>query len=317
MILSLEDVAKAKRTPRPEWQDTVPADVEQRHAYAIAARHVGKFARAYRQAVGDMSSAVSDKALEAAIRTQNPEAVIDAIPFAEPGQRGTIWSRASRRFDSASGSLIEESGRAELKRLGFELPDPVQKAAFTLDNPFSIPWIEANTAKLITDLNASSQRAIRETVARGFREGFPPRDMAKEIRSVIGLTAREAKAVTRRRTQLLAEGLNATVAGKRAEAYAAQLLRQRARRIARTETIRAENQGLRDSWQAASDAGLVPATAEKEWFAAMGSNRTCPICIGLDGDKVPVDQPFMSAIVGAVDMPPAHSMCRCSAGLVL
>jgi len=74
--------------------------------------------------------------------------------------------------------------------------------------------------------------------------------------------------------------------------------------IARTETVRLANQGLKDLY-------LENKIKSYRWLTAL-DERTCPICEALDG------QVFETRDGEAgVNMPPAHSMCRCSmVGLV-
>jgi len=74
--------------------------------------------------------------------------------------------------------------------------------------------------------------------------------------------------------------------------------------IARTETVRLANQGLKDLY-------LENQIKSYRWLTAL-DERTCPECEALDG------QVFETRDGEAgISMPPAHSMCRCSmVGLV-
>jgi len=74
--------------------------------------------------------------------------------------------------------------------------------------------------------------------------------------------------------------------------------------IARTETVRVANIGLRDMY-------IDNDVSSFRWLTAL-DERTCPICEGLNG-QVFLTKDGMSG----VNMPPAHSLCRCSiVGLV-
>jgi SPP1 gp7 family putative phage head morphogenesis protein len=83
-------------------------------------------------------------------------------------------------------------------------------------------------------------------------------------------------------------------------------------RIARTETATAYVQGRNEEWR---ESGRVVA---REWLL---SGNPCPICRGLAGKIVPLDQPFVrageqignSGIIASRDIwnVPAHPNCSC------
>ena len=69
--------------------------------------------------------------------------------------------------------------------------------------------------------------------------------------------------------------------------------------ITRTETVRLANLGLKDMYKEND-------VTSYRWLTAL-DERTCPICEGLNG------QVFLTKDgTSGVNMPPAHSMCRCS-----
>lgn len=318
-----------RRRPRPRWQDTRPEDVEQRTAYAIAADEAPKFARVIRQAMRDVRAGVDEQAFRAAVRARDIEGVVQAFEWSNPAAPGAspVWESVERRVINAYGRAIERSGQAELRRQGIELREPppnpveiVKRFQFeTLDNPFSKPWAEANAARLVQQVSDSTQSAIRDVITDAFEENRAPITLRGELsdillddtESMLGLTAREAQAVVNRRNQLaFVEGIadEAFVEGS-VRQYAEQLLRLRAMRIARTETIDAEAGGLMDSWRVAQEQGLVVQGAHKEWIASSGSGRTCKICLELDGQIVPLDENFQSSFVGDLFRPPSHPHC--------
>lgn len=72
-------------------------------------------------------------------------------------------------------------------------------------------------------------------------------------------------------------------------------------RLARTEAMNAANEG---ALQAMKASGVF---THKEWFAHAGA---CPICAGLDGEVVPIDNVFSEG----ESRPPQHPNCRCTIG---
>lgn len=179
--------------------------------------------------------------------------------------------------------------------------------AFDAVNPEAIAWAERHAAELVTDITTEARAAIRTIVTDSFGSGMPPSDVAKLIRSSIGLTERDAAAVMKKQLQDLASGMNSAKATARAERYSAKLLRARATTIARTEGMRAANEGQRQLWEQAKQAGLLSGREMKVWITA----DPCPICAPLEGETVGIDESFSIGFD-----PPAHPRCRCTIGIV-
>jgi SPP1 gp7 family putative phage head morphogenesis protein len=93
--------------------------------------------------------------------------------------------------------------------------------------------------------------------------------------------------------------------------YEERLLRNRARNIARTETILAAEEGRNQAWEQAQERGAIAQDQEREWLTAE-DERVCPICGPLDGERVGLREAFS----GGFSHPPAHPQCRCSTVLV-
>lgn len=80
----------------------------------------------------------------------------------------------------------------------------------------------------------------------------------------------------------------------------------RANTIARTETAQAFEAA---NQQAMKESGVVQS---KTWLTAQ-DERTCMICVPLEGTTVPLDQPFP----GGVEPGSAHVSCRCTSIAVI
>ncbi len=89
----------------------------------------------------------------------------------------------------------------------------------------------------------------------------------------------------------------------------------RAEMIARTETMRASNEGQQEAWDQAVTAGLLTGNEQQEWITA-DDEATCPICDPMDGVTVGLDEMF-EVDGDEIDGPPAHPNCRCTLGLSL
>lgn len=199
---------------------------------------------------------------------------------------------------------------------------------FDVHNPEAVAWAEKHAAELVAEVSEESRRAIRRIVARAFTDKMPPRQSAKLIRNVVGLTEVQADAVINLQQKVLTSPGSLIYAGKTPirvpkagmpearldgiiQKYADRLTRHRAMTIARTETMMASNQGQALLWSQAQARGELPRTLKHEWIASF-SERTCPICSALNGEVVEVGKPFSAGVTN----PPAHPSCRCTTGLV-
>jgi hypothetical protein len=201
-------------------------------------------------------------------------------------------------------------GSAEAERLGL-------RASFAVDNPFAIQFAREHVPNLVVETTFDTQMALSAVIRQGFLEQRTPTWMAGEIRSIVGLTSRQAESVLRIRRALEGQGASQAQIDKAAGRQQDRLLRQRATLIARTETIRANAAGTQAAWMQGRAEGALPAGARRRWIAGPGE-RTCPICSGLaDLDPVSINEPFRSQESGSIFLPPAHPACRCTVALVL
>lgn len=182
--------------------------------------------------------------------------------------------------------------------------------AFDVTNPEAVAWVNQNAGLLIREITEETRLAVRAIIKRSFEDGIPPREAAKLVRSVVGLTERQAQAVANLRARLVAKGVNKSRVTARTSAYADKLLRNRALTIARTETMRASNEGQQQLWRQARQGGYLSPSVKREWIAT-DDERTCPICGPLDGVVVGLEEPFKLGL----QAPPAHPRCRCTIGL--
>lgn len=158
------------------------------------------------------------------------------------------------------------------------LPDlrvAVDEVAFEFDatNPRTTEWITDHTGELIEGISSATRDSIRGLVESAFEEQFDVDELADHIGELLGDD-------------------------------------DRAERIARTETMRASNEGLLESWRQALDEELIEGDLKKEWITTP-DDRLCPVCEPLDGEQVGVDETFSVGVV----TPPAHPNCRCTMGL--
>jgi hypothetical protein len=141
---------------------------------------------------------------------------------------------------------------------------------FNASDPVAAKWAREHAAELATSLSDTTRQAIKDAVARQQETG---EDSYDDILDAVGDETR-------------------------------------AELIARTESMRAANEGQREAWDQAVEAGLLPDDARKVWIAA---GDPCPECEVLDGEEVDLGEDYPG---DGGDGPPLHPNCRCTEGVV-
>jgi hypothetical protein len=207
---------------------------------------------------------------------------------------------------------------------------------FALVNPRAVRFAEEQTGQLLQHITDSPSRAIRDVIVRGQTDAVNVRSQAQQIRRIIGLSDRDARATNRFFFGSLQEGIREARVHELADRMGNRLLRARAENIARTETIKASNAGVRLGFETAKDQGLLPDSARMVWIVTVDS-RLCQLCAPMEGKTVLVGDPFQadrkatSFTVGTGDVvsvadtdpmipitvqqPPLHNRCRCAIGI--
>ena len=257
--------------------------------------------RAFLAAVASLRADLPMADLEAALEAHATDRVEALVPF-------DTFEQAMR----AMGPQLDVLATAGAQDAVDRLPPAAQGAiSFTLISPAVLAVAHQQAADLVREVTEETRRALRAIVADGYARGLHPRQQAKEIRQLVGLTTRQQAAVAAYRQSLLDDGFTTAVAEKRAATYAQKLLTYRANLIAKTEAALAANEGQRAAWQALVAHGLLsPEQFEREWIAIV--RGACPICAALDGKRAPLlGGSYPDGSVG----PPEHPACRCTEGL--
>ena len=267
---------------------------------------------AYRQAfagIGDINDSRVLRAIEDAINANNPLGAVNAVAW------GDFAASLQKTVDALNKEVIKAANDSART-----LPASVRIAAnFTTADPRAIAFAEQRAGKLIRQVSDESRKAVSETVMEALRMRIDRREMVTRISKVVGLDSRQARALTRFYEKSLADGRAAGLdydealakADRLGDKYKKRLIRQRAVRIARTETVAASNAGRYLSWIEADAQGLLGSTSVKRWITAI-DERTCPICAPLNNKEVPYKTNFSTGEL----MPPVHPNCRCSAVII-
>jgi hypothetical protein len=218
-------------------------------------------------------------------------------------------------------AVRSEVGASGISAVANALPTGY-KAMIRFDavDPRAIAWAEQRAGVLIAQVTNDQREMLRRTVAQGITDQITAEELGIRLRSQIGLHSQWAMAVERatikEMKRLTKGGLSEAKALDKAEKfrqrYHDKLVRTRAKNIARTEIITAQNQGRLLGWLDMVEQGVMSPTAEKEWIVGPSGwkgKTVCDVCAPLNGEKRPITGSFS---VG-VNMPPAHPNCRCTA----
>lgn len=272
-----------------------------RKLHALADRLTPELRRRLDKALAGLQDSASLAEIERALRTSDAFLLHD-LASTLPSQLSASVAVLAKIF--AQGADVGRQlllHAAQGARIGMR---------FDSTNLFAQAAAKRSAAELVTRITQETRKAIRSMVVRGFADGTPPRELARLIKPIIGLTEKQALAVAKLKSRLIAEGLSQTATAERVASVASRYRRARALTIARTEVIRASADGQMAAWQEAVGKGLLAASSQKVWITT-ADDRLCRFCRPLDGTVATLGTKFRTAL-GRVDGPPLHPNCRCA-----
>lgn len=281
-------VIKAENTPQPPL---TPPEKE--------------VAEIVRTAASNLETAAMSSAVQAAISTGNIENVVQAFN----------WDETT----SILNQTVTAFGRTTRDAIGNGFPKIGFVGRFDFTDPRSIEFAQKQSAMLVTNMTNQMKEAVRTIIGRAFDESITVVDTARELRSVINLTARQEVTLTRftelNRNRLMAEGLSGRKLEKRLDELVTRqykrMISQRSKVIARNEILVAENNGRFLGFTQAVEQGWAHPMSVKRWSTST-DERTCDICMPMNGKSVQWNQSYPNGVFN----PPAHIQCRCSISLL-
>lgn len=197
--------------------------------------------------------------------------------------------------------------------------------SFGVVNPQTVAHLRSYEMDKIVGMTQQALAAVRTAITTGVQAGRNPRDVARDVRGAIGLTAQQTQAVANFRAALenqQADALDRALRDKRFDAtvarsirdkapipkakidamvdrYRARYLKYRSEVIARTEAITAVNAGNRLAWkQAIADGKIAADQVTRKWaFTHDSRTRHAHMTIpALNPDGVGIDEPFKSEL---------------------
>lgn len=215
-------------------------------------------------------------------------------------QSGAAVLELAIRRDSWYDTAIarDEEDVALLARADFPM-------SFNVSNPRAVAWARIQSAALITEINEATREAIRLMIARGLRDGIPPKRLATLILQRIGLRVDQVAALEK----FVESGATTAQISR----YATKLLRTRANLIARTETANAANQGQRELWIQAAEDGYLSPLQKRKWIGTP-DGRERDEHVFINGQIRGLYEPFKKSDGTDIE-PGSEPNCRCSQGL--
>ncbi|MBQ8963548.1 MAG: hypothetical protein IJ089_07105 [Clostridia bacterium] len=214
------------------------------------------------------------------------------------------WQQDYSKFINAAYApvaqkAIDAAAQALKAQYGVGFNDP---AIGAMDS-----FIQTHGGKLIKQLSTEQFNAINTLVRQAaLSDTMTVDDLARAIRPCVGLTQRQAQSVKNYYDAAIKEGYTPKQARSMQEQYAERVHRRRAYTIAETELAYAYNAGQDQVIRDAINDGTIQQGVEKEWSTAFDEN-VCDECGPMDGETVPIDQPFSNGLM----LPPRHPSCRC------
>ena len=178
-------------------------------------------------------------------------------------------------------------------------------------------WLDDRAASFVTNVTQDQIDAINTVVARASSmQDMTVDGLARAIRPMVGLTHGQAVANLNYYTKMIESGVPQKKAVENSIKYSARQNRYRGYNIARTELAFAYNKGQHLGILQSQEKGYL-GHMKKVWCTA-DDERVCPICGGLDGKSIEMDEhfPFKTKLKATNPditlTPPAHPSCRCT-----
>ena len=261
---------------------------------------------AFLDSIDDVKRAIPIGAIERAVIGGEIGRIADLIPMGIFEQR--FGAEAGPLLRSAFVRVADLAAREISGDLGIDF-------GFDAADPRALRMVAERGAEFVVEVSTETRLAIRELTERSLTEGLTPNELARRVRSHIGLTRFQMRGVDRFRSQLVEAGIGGRNLESMVDEFLEAKIRERAAVIARQETISAANAGQFELFKQLEQSELVR-NVEKEWIVTP-DDRLCPICRPMIGQRVGIDEAFVSPFNGArATHPPIHIQCRCAVSLV-
>lgn len=293
------DFVRMKSAP----EDGVPGIVTRTEFLALQMRY------GYQRAVALVQARINLAELERElVSTRTSAAAMEtALQAGRINDLGQTFRPSAESTTQASYLRGAREGASVLRNVGIRI-------GFDSVNPHAAQYARTQSSALITQINDSQREAVRNLIESSVSSGRTVQDIARDIRTVVGLRDDQVRALQTYRERVTVRGkLTVDQIEKKVTRYANALLKQRGDLIARTEVLSSANAGQLQLWKQAKQDGMLDQSWGKEWITTQ-DELLCPVCESLDGIIIRFDAIFQSPDDPSETAmyPPIHPNCRCT-----
>jgi hypothetical protein len=220
-----------------------------------------------------------------------------------------LLDRALLRFRARVRSAVEKGFTANTAHLpkGGKV-DGVVASAFDVLNPKVIEAVRALDSRVVNTLKEEIRETFKAFVENGLRLGKNPKEIAREIRPLVGMSSTQVENAEKFRAKLEAKGLPAAKIDKQVATYQRKAIALNANTNARTATVDSLKLGQHLSWEDAAAKGIVDKALLFKTWVTVGDDRVRDEHEALNGQSVHFDNAFSNG-----DVIPGESAfnCRC------
>lgn len=220
----------------------------------------------------------------------------------------------AKKIAPAWSSAMVTSSAVTAKRIQSSLGASLVIPSLNMQHRRVRTWVATRSFELVNNLTSGQDAALKLMFNNLLtQEPKSPKDIARYVRSVIGVTPLQAQRAVNIRNAMLAAGESEEAVRLAVFNYTARANQVRAKRIARTELSFAFNQGTFEQMRQTQQSVLSDSTLVKQW-ATGEDERVCAHCGPLNGAIVGLEETFPGATrqVPNTFVPPAHPGCRCT-----
>lgn len=180
----------------------LPADVAE--IEALAAKLEPAIAKTILAALQTQKAAVNLDTLAAAITEGKIDEALKLLGIQNIAEAMTAVTTSLQNATFAAGGVAASQIAGRLQGITF---------AFDQLNPRLITWLQTYSLDLIRQIDTTTKEGIRTALTNGMAAGQNPRDTARQVRAVVGLTDKQAQAVNNFRKELESFHLRRTGGG--------------------------------------------------------------------------------------------------------
>ena len=295
-------------TRRPRFVDRGSREPAWRSLHRLADTAYPDFALAWQVLFEDLRGALDFATVRTALETRNLLVLEDVVRSA--------WTRLATEAQQQTlvpllADLVGKAGLAMVPSTTAALGVGV---AFNVAAPEVLLIAEQYAGTQILGIGETTLQAVRQALRLSFAEGRGLAQLRADLRSVVGVTPRQAATLERLRQRLTQEGV--PVAGVRARVAeaSARAVRQRVENIARSESITSASMGQQLLWEAADAQGVWDHDRIRRYWIVSPDDRLCVRCRAVplrNPNGVGLREPFDTASGPALH-PALHPSCRCA-----